>query len=108
MLQGQADNFFAFVEQEDGISQAPTLSVQQLTGQDESHLIATACGHQLQAQAAAAFEALQRDYIIKVLDYTNWRVSGVKGAATILDMKAKTLFAKMKRLGIEKQVMLKQ
>lgn len=54
-----------------------------------------------------SFEALQRDYIIDVLNYTNWRVSGHKGAATILNMKDKTLFAKMKRLGIEKQVGLK-
>ncbi|MEO0903047.1 MAG: sigma 54-interacting transcriptional regulator, partial [Bacteroidota bacterium] len=50
------------------------------------------------------FEAMQREYIVKVLDKTNWRVSGPKGAAAILDMKDKTLFAKMKRLGIEKQV----
>jgi PAS domain S-box-containing protein len=54
------------------------------------------------------FEESQRDYIIDVLNYTNWRVSGPKGAATILDMKDKTLFAKMKKLGIEKQVGLKK
>ena len=55
-----------------------------------------------------SFEALQRDYIIEVLNFTDWRVSGKKGAATILNMKDKTLFAKMKRLGIEKQVILKR
>ena len=53
------------------------------------------------------FEMMQRDYIVKVLNHTNWRVSGPKGAATILNMKDKTLFAKMKRLGIEKRVSLK-
>lgn len=51
-----------------------------------------------------SFEAMQREYIIKVLNKTNWRVSGPKGAATILDVKDKTLFAKMKRLGIERAV----
>ncbi|MEO1012199.1 MAG: sigma 54-interacting transcriptional regulator [Bacteroidota bacterium] len=55
-----------------------------------------------------SFEAMQREYIIKVLEKTNWRVSGPKGAAAILDLKDKTLFAKMKRLGIEKQVGLKK
>ncbi|WP_405204934.1 sigma 54-interacting transcriptional regulator [Aquimarina sp. LLG6339-5] len=50
----------------------------------------------------------QRDYIIKVLNHTNWRVSGPNGAATILKMKDKTLFARMKKLGIEKQVGLKK
>lgn len=54
-----------------------------------------------------SFEAKQRDYIIEVLDFTNWRVSGPNGAAKILKMKDKTLFAKMKRLDIEKQVSLK-
>jgi transcriptional regulator with GAF, ATPase, and Fis domain len=54
-----------------------------------------------------SFEALQRDYIIDVLNFTHWRVSGPQGAATILNIKDKTLFAKMKRLGIEKKVVLK-
>lgn len=54
-----------------------------------------------------SFEAVQRDYIIKALNFTDWRVSGKKGAATILNIKDKTLFAKMKRLGIEKKVSLK-
>jgi len=54
-----------------------------------------------------SFEAKQRDYIVEVLDQTNWRVSGPSGAAAILKMKDKTLFAKMKRLGIEKKVGLK-
>ena len=55
-----------------------------------------------------SLEAMQRDYIIKVLEKTNWRVSGPKGAAAILDMKDKTLFAKMKRLGIEKEIRLRK
>ena len=55
-----------------------------------------------------SLEATQREYIIKVLDHTGWRVSGPKGAARILDMKDKTLFARMKKLGREKQVSLKK
>lgn len=55
-----------------------------------------------------SFEDMQRQYIIEVLNHTNWRVSGKKGAATILNMKDKTLFAKMKRLGIEKRITLKK
>ena len=50
------------------------------------------------------FESKQKDYIVEVLNHTNWRVSGPKGAAKILGMNEKTLFAKIKRLGIEKQV----
>jgi len=53
-------------------------------------------------------DVMQRDYIIKVLEHTNWRVSGPKGAAVILGIKDKTLFARMKKLGIEKQVSLKK
>jgi transcriptional regulator with GAF, ATPase, and Fis domain len=59
------------------------------------------------AEDFKSFEQMQHDYIVKVLDHTNWRVSGPKGAATLLNMKDKTLFAKMKRLGIEKKVSLK-
>lgn len=49
-----------------------------------------------------SFEANQRDHIVEVLEYTHWRVGGPSGAAKILNMNDKTLFAKMKRLGIEK------
>lgn len=54
-----------------------------------------------------SFEAQQRDYIVEILNHTNWRVSGPNGAAKILKMKDKTLFTTIKRLGIEKQVSLK-
>lgn len=43
---------------------------------------------------------LQRRHIIEVLEMTNWRVSGDQGAAKILGMKATTLDARMKKLGI--------
>ncbi|NAS11492.1 sigma 54-interacting transcriptional regulator [Poritiphilus flavus] len=50
-----------------------------------------------------SLEAVQREHILNALKQTNWRVSGPKGAASILEVKDKTLFAKMKRLGIERQ-----
>ena len=52
------------------------------------------------------FEEVQRQHIIKVLKHTNGRVSGPQGAAILLGMKDKTLFAKMKRLGIEKKIVV--
>ena len=45
-------------------------------------------------------EALERDHIVRVLEHTNWRVSGDQGAARILGLKPTTLEARMKRLGI--------
>lgn len=53
------------------------------------------------------FEESQKKHIIKVLKRTKGKVSGVNGAAGILDMNAKTLFAKMKKLGIEKETVFK-
>lgn len=53
-----------------------------------------------------SFEQLQKDYIVKVLTYTHWRVCGKDGAASILEMNPKTLFSKMKRLGIERKISL--
>jgi len=53
------------------------------------------------------FEEAQRQHIIEVLKRTEGKVSGVNGAAGILDMNAKTLFAKMKKLGIEKKTIFK-
>jgi len=59
------------------------------------------------SQDFKSLETVQRDHIIAVLNHTNWRVSGPKGAALLLNVKDKTLFAKMKRLGIQKKVSLK-
>ena len=51
-----------------------------------------------------SFEDMQKDYIQRVLVSTKGKVSGPGGAAEILKIKDKTLFAKMKKLGIEKRI----
>ncbi|MBX3306877.1 MAG: sigma 54-interacting transcriptional regulator [Nitrospira sp.] len=45
-------------------------------------------------------EDMERQHITDVLEETNWRVSGDKGAAAILGLKPTTLEARMKKLGI--------
>ena len=45
---------------------------------------------------------LERDYIIKVLERTLWRINGSNGAAQILDMHPETLRSRMKKLGIKR------
>ena len=45
-------------------------------------------------------EQMERQHIVDVLEQTNWRVSGEKGAAKILDVNPTTLEARMKKLGI--------
>lgn len=48
-------------------------------------------------------EEMERQHILDVLEQTNWRVSGDKGAAAILGLKPTTLEARMKKLGIERK-----
>jgi formate hydrogenlyase transcriptional activator len=45
-------------------------------------------------------EEVEKEHIISILDKTNWKVSGEKGAAKILGLNATTLEARMKKLGI--------
>jgi chemotaxis protein methyltransferase CheR len=45
---------------------------------------------------------MERDYILKVLEKTGWKVSGKNSAAEILDIDRSTLRARMKKLGIRK------
>jgi transcriptional regulator of acetoin/glycerol metabolism len=45
---------------------------------------------------------LESDHILKVLDLTSWRVSGLGGAAEKLGLKPTTLEARMKKLGIRR------
>ncbi|MDH3826398.1 MAG: sigma 54-interacting transcriptional regulator, partial [Desulfobacterales bacterium] len=45
-------------------------------------------------------EAVERDHIIRVLEQTNWKVSGKNGAAEILGLNRSTLRARIRKLGI--------
>ncbi len=46
---------------------------------------------------------VEKEHIITVLNSTNWKVSGEKGAAKILGLNATTLEARMKKLGIKRR-----
>jgi len=45
-------------------------------------------------------EAVERDYIIQILEKTHWKVSGKNSAAEILGLNRSTLRARMRKLGI--------
>ncbi|CCK79149.1 sigma-54 interaction domain-containing protein [Desulfobacula toluolica] len=47
-------------------------------------------------------KALERDYILDVLEQTNWKVSGANSAAQILGLNRSTLRARMRKLNIVK------
>ena len=47
-------------------------------------------------------DMVQRSHILQVLEQCNWKISGPKGAAEVLDMKSSTLTDKMAKLGIKK------
>jgi transcriptional regulator with GAF, ATPase, and Fis domain len=48
-------------------------------------------------------QELEKNHIIKILEKTNWRISGEKGAAQVLGLKRTTLEARMKKLGISRK-----
>jgi chemotaxis protein methyltransferase CheR len=45
-------------------------------------------------------EDVERDHIVRVLEQTNWKVSGPNGAAEILGLNRSTLRARIRKLGI--------
>ena len=45
-------------------------------------------------------EAVEREHIVRILEQTNWKVSGKKGAAEILGLNRSTLRARIRKLGI--------
>ncbi len=51
---------------------------------------------------SATLEEVERNHIINILKKTGWRVSGEKGAANILGMKAPTLVSRMRKLNIHR------
>lgn len=53
------------------------------------------------------FEEMQKEYILKVLKHTRWKVSGRNGASEILGMNSNTLESKMRKLGIKRKDYMK-
>jgi len=45
-------------------------------------------------------EEVERDHMVRVLEQTNWKVSGKNGAAEILGLNRSTLRARIRKLGI--------
>ena len=52
--------------------------------------------------ARKTLDEMERDYIVRVLEQTQWKVSGKNGAAEILGLDRSTLRARMRKLGIVK------
>jgi PAS domain S-box-containing protein len=50
--------------------------------------------------ARKTLNEVERDYIVRVLEQTHWKVSGQNGAAEILGLDRSTLRARMRKLGI--------
>jgi chemotaxis protein methyltransferase CheR len=48
-----------------------------------------------------AFEEMERDYILRVLQAKNWRIGGKDSAASTLGMHVSTLRGRMKKLGLK-------
>ena len=47
-------------------------------------------------------DEFERRYILEVLEATNWRIRGTRGAATLLRLPPSTLYSRMKKLGIKR------
>ncbi|MCH7973986.1 MAG: sigma 54-interacting transcriptional regulator, partial [Bacteroidetes bacterium] len=56
-----------------------------------------------QKEKITTLEENERSYILKALEFTNWKISGERGAAKLLGIKRTTLEARIKKLNIQRQ-----
>jgi formate hydrogenlyase transcriptional activator len=56
--------------------------------------------HQAADKRQPSLEAVERDYILTILQQTDWVITGPRGAAKLLDLHPSTLRNRMKKLGI--------
>jgi chemotaxis protein methyltransferase CheR len=54
------------------------------------------------SQTNKTLEEMEKEYIIRILDNTGWRIEGHKGAARVLGLNPSTLRTRMAKLGIQK------
>jgi PAS domain S-box-containing protein len=57
---------------------------------------------QAPGQPLPHLEAVERNYIVTVLQHTNWVITGPRGAATVLGLNPSTLRSRIKKLGISR------
>jgi PAS domain S-box-containing protein len=55
-----------------------------------------------QSHSNKTLQQMEKEYIIRILHSTGWRIDGAKGAARILGLNASTLRTRMAKLGIQK------
>jgi transcriptional regulator with GAF, ATPase, and Fis domain len=56
--------------------------------------------HHAPRPVGKTLETVERDYILAVLQQTNWVINGPRGAAQILGLHPNTLRNRMKKLGV--------
>ena len=56
-----------------------------------------------EAGTTQTLEEVEREYIVRTLDQTGWRIEGKSGAATILGLNPSTLRTRMMKLGIQRR-----
>lgn len=64
--------------------------------------IDTSRDEKMPAARRGTLSQVERDYILQVLEETNWKVSGKNGAAEILGINPNTLRGRMRKLGIQR------
>jgi chemotaxis protein methyltransferase CheR len=53
-------------------------------------------------QTDKTLEEMEKEYILRILENTGWRIEGHKGAARVLGLNPSTLRTRMAKLGIQK------
>ncbi|TGE19720.1 sigma 54-interacting transcriptional regulator [Hymenobacter elongatus] len=88
------------LEQSVIVSQGPFL---EFAGFSAAQVVAARSFSEQQDEPLKTLRDQERDHIMAALKHTAGRVSGPNGAAAILDINAKTLEARMKKLGIRRE-----
>ncbi len=53
-------------------------------------------------ESLKGLEAMEREHILKVLKETRWKINGVGGAASVLELHPNTLRSRIKKLDIKR------
>jgi hydrogenase-4 transcriptional activator len=93
------------------LSRGKTLEFDPPTQQTQTHAVSTKSYAESAAEEGffTETEMLQkeRDNLARVLEKANWKIKGADGAAELLGIKANTLLARIKKLGLKRENKLK-
>jgi len=99
---GNVRELISVIERAVIVSNGPVLRLSEQIDAKPSGLVQEKMLNSVESREPKNLFEAEREYILRALMQTGWKISGAKGAAQLLELNANTLRSRLKKLGIKR------